>query len=272
MGIYLEVDKAGCVIKPKTRLVARGSSQVHTGDFMETYSFPPEALCVKTVVAVAVERDWELRQLDINQAFVQADLDYDLYIKLPDDCEDKIDETVKLNKAVYGLKQAGRQWSLRLTQVLVEKIGMEHCKADPCVFRLRKYGETIMVLCDHVNDIIVGGESEVYDALYASLLQQFRTTQGNLSWYLGCAFERDKAGGVLRMSQRAFIESIATNYGINTVSGLSASQSADLGPRREGEPVCDKPVRATVGSLIWVGGMTRPDITNECSKGSCTSS
>ena len=64
------------------------------------------------------------------------------------------------------------------------------------------------------------------------------------------------------MSQRAFIESVASRYGVNTVSGLPASQSADLGPRREGEPVCDKPVRAAVGSLVWLGGMTRPDITN----------
>ena len=84
---------------------------------------------------------------------------------------------MKLNKAVYGLKQAGRQWSLRLTQVvLVKKVEMEQCKADPCVFRLRKYGETIMVMCVHVDDIIVGGESEVSDALYASLLQEFQTT------------------------------------------------------------------------------------------------
>ena len=64
------------------------------------------------------------------------------------------------------------------------------------------------------------------------------------------------------MSQRAFIESVASRYGVNTVSGLLASQSADLGPRREGEPVCDKPVRAAVGNLIWVSGMTRPDIAN----------
>ena len=64
------------------------------------------------------------------------------------------------------------------------------------------------------------------------------------------------------MSQRAFIESVASRYGVNTVSGLPASQSADFGPRREGEPVCDKPVRAAVGRLIWVGGMTRPDIAN----------
>ena len=79
---------------------------------METCSPTPEALCVQTVVAIAVGRDWELRQLDVKQAFVQADLDYYVYMKLPDGCRDKSGETVKLNKAVYGLKQAGRQWSL----------------------------------------------------------------------------------------------------------------------------------------------------------------
>ena len=257
-----KVDKAGCVIKPKARLVARGFSQVHTVDFMETYSPTPEALCVKTVVAVTVGREWELRQLDVKQAFIQADLEYDVYMKLLDGCGDKSGKIVKLNKAVYGLKQAGRQWSLRLTQVLVDKVWVEQCNADPCVFRLRIDGETSMILDVHVDDIIVAGESEVCDALYASLLQELQTTQGNLSWYLGCAFERDKAGGVLRMSQLAFIESVASRCGVNTVSGLPASQSADLGPRREGEPVCDKPVRAVVGSLIWVGGMTRPDIAN----------
>ena len=110
---------------------------------METYSPTPEALCVKTMVDVAVERDWELRQLDVKQAFIQANLDYDVYMTLPDSCGDKSGEIVKLNKA--GLKQAGRQWSLRLTQMLVEKVEMEQCKADPCVFRPRKNGETIII-------------------------------------------------------------------------------------------------------------------------------
>ena len=116
-------------------------------------------------MAVAVERDRGLRQLDVKQAFIQADLDYDVYMKLPIGCGDNSGEIVKLNKAVYGLKQAGRQWSLRLTQVHVEKVEMEQCKADLCDFRLRKDGETIMTLCVHVDDIIVGGESEVCDAL-----------------------------------------------------------------------------------------------------------
>ena len=44
------------------------------------------------------------------------------------------------------------------------------------------------------------------------------------------------------------------------MSHLPASQSADLGPMRNDEPVCDKPIRAAVGSLIWLGGMTWPDM------------
>ena len=46
------------------------------------------------------------------------------------------------------------------------------------------------------------------------------------------------------------------------MSDLPASQSADLGPRRNDELVCGTPVRAVVDSLIWLGGMTRPDIAN----------
>ena len=43
---------------------------------------------------------------------------------------------------------------------------------------------------------------------------------------------------------------------------LPASQSADLDPRRNDEPVYDKPVSAAAGSLIWLGRMTRSDIAN----------
>ena len=64
------------------------------------------------------------------------------------------------------------------------------------------------------------------------------------------------------MSQRAFIESVVSRYGVDAESNLPASQSDDLGPRRNDESVCDKPVRTAVGSLIWLSGMMRPDIAN----------
>ena len=73
---------------------------MHTVDFMNTYSPTPEALCVKIVVAVAVERDWELRQRGVKQAFIQADLGHDVYMKLPVGCRENSGEIVKRNKIV----------------------------------------------------------------------------------------------------------------------------------------------------------------------------
>ena len=69
---------------------------------------------------------------------------------------------------------------------------MEQCKAGPCVFRLIRGGVVVLIVCIHVDDITVAGESEACDFLSACLLEKFQTTGGELSWYLGCAFERDR--------------------------------------------------------------------------------
>ena len=146
---------------------------------------------------------------------------------------------------------------MHLGDVIVCKIGMEQCKANPCVFRLIRDGVVVMIVCVNVDDINVTRESEACGFLSIGLLEEFQTTEGGLSWYLGCAFERDRKGGVLCASQRAFIKSVISQYGVDAVSDLPASQSADLDPRRNDEPACDKRVRADVASLILLGGTAR---------------
>ena len=117
-----KVEKDGIIVKPKARLVARGFSQVYTVDFLETYAPTPATSSVKLLVAIAVKNDWELRQLDVKQqAFIQADLDFNVFMKLPDGCGDKSGKVVNLNKSVYGLKQAGRRWAMHLGDVIVRK-------------------------------------------------------------------------------------------------------------------------------------------------------
>ena len=150
-------------------------------------------------------------------------------MKLPGDCGDKSGKVEKLSESVYGLKQAGRRWAMHLDDVIVRKIGMEQFKADPCVFRLIRDGVVVMIVCVHVDDIILAEEPEACDFQSTSLLEKFQTTGGEHSWYRGCAFERDMKGGVLRASQRAFIESVVSRYGVDAVSDRPAPQSADLG-------------------------------------------
>ena len=107
------------------------------------------------MVAVGVKNDWELRQLDVKQAFIQADLDFNVLIKRPGDCRDKSGKVVKISESVYGLKQGGRRWAMHLDDVIVRKIGMEQFKADPFVIRLIRDGVVVMIVCVHVDTLFL---------------------------------------------------------------------------------------------------------------------
>ena len=89
---------------------------------------------------------------------------------------------------------------MHLGDVIVRKVGMKQCKADPCIFGLIGDGVVVMIVCVHVDDITVAGESEVCGFVSTCLLEEFQPTRGEFLWYLGCAFERDRERGVLRAS------------------------------------------------------------------------
>ena len=170
---------------------------------------------MKIAVAVADEKGWLLQHLDAKQAFIQAHLDEAVYMRLPTGCGDMGGEVVLLQRAVYGLRRAGRQWSLRLSRVLLQKIGMEQSKADLCVFRKVVDGEITLIVCVHVDDLAVTAkERETFDTFYAQQLKDEFPVNGmdDLSWYLGCAFERDKMEGVMKITQTTFVDSLVDRF------------------------------------------------------------
>ncbi|CAM9238962.1 unnamed protein product [Sphacelaria rigidula] len=114
----------------------------------------------KLLMAVAVQEGWPLYHFDVTQAFVQAKMITDVYMRLPEGCSILTDKTVKLENPFYGIKQAGRQWSRLLCQTLLEDIGMVQSKADSCVVRMEDAGDVHVVLLVHVDDIVISGTEE----------------------------------------------------------------------------------------------------------------
>nr|GEU74783.1 ribonuclease H-like domain-containing protein [Tanacetum cinerariifolium] len=98
-----------------------GRKAINGIDFDETFSPVVKIVTVRCLINLAVQNDWPLFQLDINNAFLYGDLDETVYMDLPDGYFDKNDKRVCwLNKSLYGLKQAPRQWNTKLTQAFVE--------------------------------------------------------------------------------------------------------------------------------------------------------
>ena len=59
------------------------------------------------VFDIVAVKDWELRQLDVDMAYLEANVKEKLYIELPEDYRNSCDQVGRLRKAMYGLVHAG---------------------------------------------------------------------------------------------------------------------------------------------------------------------
>ena len=110
----------GSVDRYKARLVAKGFSQRPGLDFGQVFAPTARWAALRSIFALAALQDLELYSLDISNAFLNGDLEHDVYMQTPEGFRDRFGAgfVLKLNKALYGLKQAGHQWHKKLDSVM----------------------------------------------------------------------------------------------------------------------------------------------------------
>lgn len=112
----------GSLERYKARLVTKDYTQKTGIDFTKTFSLVVKMVSVRSVLALTVAKWWNLFQMDVNNVFLQGDLDDEVYMDIPQGYVDTKFEhgssgrkVCRLFKSLYGLKQASRQWNLKLT-------------------------------------------------------------------------------------------------------------------------------------------------------------
>ena len=123
----------------RARLVAKGFSQIPGEDFTKHFSPVVNDVTFRIILTQMILEGLDAKVVDIDNAFLNGDLDHEIFIKIPEgykeciqDCDE--DDALKLDKAIYGLVEAARQFWKKLTSKLKE-VGFEPSIVDPCLFQ-----------------------------------------------------------------------------------------------------------------------------------------
>ena len=130
----------------------------------------------------------------------------------------------RLNKAIYGLVQAGRCWSNKFCDDMTV-IGFEPAKANPCVFRKVIDGEGGMVVVVHVDDVLAHAKRQAtVDRFAAELVQKFKLKDmGDAGYYMGRHITRNCKARELKLDQHLYVESMVKSFDVKQTTKMPAA-------------------------------------------------
>ncbi|GJR58570.1 putative RNA-directed DNA polymerase [Tanacetum coccineum] len=202
----------GEVERYKARLVAKGFNQMEGMDYHDTFAPVAKLVTVRTLLAIAVKRDWIIHQLDVNNAFLHGDLDEEVYMKIPQGfSNDNETRVCRLRKSLYGLKQASRNWYHKFTTFL-RSLNFIQSKADHSLF-IYEAGSIMVVVLIYVDDVIITRNNLTkIQETKKQLDDEFSIKDlGILKYFLGIEVAKTKDGLVL--SQGKYTLDILENSG-----------------------------------------------------------
>ncbi len=206
----------GSVERYKARLVAKGFSQRPGLEYDETFASTLKWSTLRIILAIAALDDLEVESIDFSTAYLNGELDKEVYMKQPEGFVSPEDEDLvcQLEKGLYGLKQSGRLWYKKLAATLVQ-MGFKILKSDSSVYILDN-GIIKVILPVFVDDctLVSKSKSAIQD-LKQKLLSKFKLRDlGSTKLLLGVATTSDHSKHSISLSQKHYVEDILTRTNI----------------------------------------------------------
>ncbi|GJW74099.1 retrotransposon protein, putative, ty1-copia subclass [Tanacetum coccineum] len=265
-----KTDMDGKVHTYKARLVAKGCTQTYGIDYEETFSPVADIRAIRILIAIAAYYDYEIWQMDVKTAFLNGRLDEDIYMEQPEGyVNPKYPNRVcKLQRSIYGLKQASRQWNKRFDEE-IKRFGFTQNRDEPCVYR-KASGSDVVFLILYVDDILIMGNNipklkEVKDYLGKCFSVK---DLGEAAYILGIKIYRDRSLRLIGLNQSAYIDKILKKFSMqNSKKGFIPMEvkhdlSNEMCASSDEEKAYMKkvPYASAVGSIMYAVRCTRPDV------------
>ena len=261
-------DENGLATRFKARIVAGGHLQVIGKDVEGVYAPVVDYSIALLTLAIAKQLNWKTSHLDVKTAFLNGDIDRETYVSHPYNLPShlKSGNYYKLDKALYGLRQAPLRWFVKLRDTLTKELGYKQLKSDGSVFykkfRCRGEASEAILLC-YVDDLIfVSSTSESLEEICSSFLKVFEGNKEPLHWYL--AVKVDELKNKLVFSQEAYINQCLETFNLADMNPQETPMQGnfyDAAKVHNSDPVIEGSDYASlIGALQFLVHRTRPDI------------
>lgn len=252
----------GSVQKYKARLVVRGFSQQQGVDYEETFTPVARFETVRMILALAAQKEWKIFQFDVKSAFLNGDLQEEVYVCQPPGFENTSNpnKVLRLKKALYGLKQAPRAWYSKIDDFF-HKQGFERSKHEPTLYVKRQGISDLMIVSLYVDDMIYTGSSlSLISEFKQTMMNKFDMTDlGELNYFLGLEIAQTSAG--IFMSLKKYVEDTINKF--NMIGCKPVPTPMNIGEKlqlNDGTRSANGSLfRSLIGRLIYLTH-SRPDI------------
>ncbi|KAK1607739.1 hypothetical protein QYE76_031412 [Lolium multiflorum] len=270
-----KTDADGNITVYKARLVAKGFRQIQGVDYDETFSPVAKLKSVRILLAIAAFFDYEIWQMDVKTAFLNGDIEEELYMVQPKGFVDpkNADKVCKLQRSIYGLKQASRSWNRRFDKV-IKDFGFIQCHGEACIYK-KVSGSSVAFLILYVDDILlIGNDIELLSSVKGYLNNSFSMKDlGEASYILGIKIYRDRSRRLIGLSQSTYLDKILKKFRMDEskkgflpmLPGKVLSKTQGPATAEERERMSQIPYASAVGSIMYAMLCTRPDIAHDVS-------
>ncbi|GJR07629.1 retrovirus-related pol polyprotein from transposon TNT 1-94 [Tanacetum coccineum] len=201
----VKIDEYGDVLKNKARLVAKGYRQEEGIDFEESFAPVARIEAIRIFIANAATKNMIIYQMDVKTAFLNGDLQEEVFVSQPEGFEDQENPThvYRLKKALYGLKQAPRAWYDTLSKFLLANNFFKGA-VDPTLFT-RKSGKHILLVQIYVDDIIFAStDHNACNIFSKEISSKFQMSMmGQMLFFLGLQVSQSPRGIFINQAKYA---------------------------------------------------------------------
>ncbi|KAL2885544.1 Retrovirus-related Pol polyprotein from transposon TNT 1-94 [Ceratocystis lukuohia] len=256
-------DLDGKLEKYKARLVVRGFRQEYGVNFFESFAPTPGSATLRLFLASVCQYDLECHQIDACNAFAQSRLKEEVYVKLPANVECPDGMVAKLERCLYGLKQAAYQWNEDCTAHL-RAMGFSKTITEPCLLFHEKRKMLVLLYVDDIT--IAAPNMKSIQWFKDEFSRKFKVKDlGETTQVIGVQVYRDRSRRRMWLNQEQYIQRMVDQSGFRehrkTSIRTPIGDWKDVEPAQEGEMILESTkYQSILGKIMYPALMTRPDI------------